>query len=113
MFESSRLYPTAFCGCRDRPAYLIVPIPYQIGLAVVGPQRYPPARPLLSGDLGLKVDEGGIEPPSWATRATLARSPLVTDPDSDRGGGGGSRGPGGLEPPTPADQREKESAPAA
>ena len=41
---------------------------------------------------------------------TLARSPLVTDPDSDRGG---SRGPGGLKPPTPANQREKESAPAA
>ena len=42
----------------------------------------------------------------------------MTDPDSDRGRGGGggggvSRGPGGLEPPTPADQREKESAPAA
>ena len=35
----------------------------------------------------------------------------MTDPDSDQGGI--SRGPGGLEPPTPADQREKESAPAA
>ena len=35
----------------------------------------------------------------------------MTDPDSERGGG--SRGPGGLGPPTPADQREKESAPAA
>ena len=33
----------------------------------------------------------------------------MTDPDSDQGGL--SRGPGGLEPPTPADQREKESAP--
>ena len=34
----------------------------------------------------------------------------MTDPDSDGGRGGVSRGPGGLGPPTPADQREKKPA---
>ena len=60
----------------------------------------------------------GVNFSPWGKRSRWTgqesnRSPLVTDPDSDRGRGGISRGPGGLKPPTPADQREKESAPAA